>query len=81
MTADRGTRLFRGAQAVYLDGRYEDKNFNHADPATWKPNMRELAEAGVKILAPPTWMLVALNDKGEIVPSTRGRPAPPGSTS
>jgi glycerophosphoryl diester phosphodiesterase len=58
-----------GAQAVYLDGRYEDKNFNHTDPATWKPNMRELAESGVKILAPPTWMLVALNDKGEIVPS------------
>ena len=31
--------------------------------------MQELAASGVRTLGPPTWMLVALNDKNEIVPS------------
>lgn len=58
-----------GAQAVFLDGRYDDKAFNHADPATWKPGMKELADKGVKILAPPLWMLLALDANKKIVPS------------
>jgi len=58
-----------GAQAVFLDDRYEDKAFDHNKPATWKPDMQTLAKDGVKIIAPPMWMLVALDDKGEIVPS------------
>ncbi|NIC04936.1 glycerophosphodiester phosphodiesterase family protein [Billgrantia bachuensis] len=63
-----------GAQAVYLDGRYDDENFDHANPDTWSPSMEELAERGVQILAPPTWMLLAANPEfGEgdsrIVPS------------
>jgi glycerophosphoryl diester phosphodiesterase len=57
-----------GAQAVYLDGRYEDKAFRHDDPQSWKPGMQELAGRGVKILAPPIWMLLALDGK-RIVPS------------
>ena len=64
-----------GAQAVFLDGRYDDKSFNHADPATWKPSMKEIADKGVKIIAPPTWMLLALNEKNEIVPSTYAKAA------
>lgn len=64
-----------GAQAVYLDGRYDDKSFNHADPSTWKPDMKGLAASGVKILAPPTWMLVTLNEKNEIVPSAYAKAA------
>jgi glycerophosphoryl diester phosphodiesterase len=51
-----------GAQAVYLDGRYSDEAFNVAQADTWSPSMAELAEAGVKYLAPPMWMLVTSND-------------------
>jgi glycerophosphoryl diester phosphodiesterase len=58
-----------GAQAVFLDGRYDDKSFNHADAKTWSPSMKELAERGVKIIAPPMWMLVALDHNNQIVPS------------
>ena len=58
-----------GAQAVFLDGRYDDKSFDHADAKTWSPTMKELAQSGVKIIAPPTWMLVALDDNNRIVPS------------
>ena len=50
-----------GEQAVYLDGRYDDEEFDHTDPDSWSPNMEALAEQGVKILAPPTWMLLAAN--------------------
>jgi glycerophosphoryl diester phosphodiesterase len=64
-----------GAQAVYLDDRYDDKAFNHADPSTWSPDMQTLAKEGVKIIAPPLWMLVALDDKGEIVPSVYAKAA------
>jgi glycerophosphoryl diester phosphodiesterase len=58
-----------GKQAVYLDGRYDDPGFDHADPSTWNPNMEELSSMGVNVIAPPMWMLV--KKKGdEIVPST-----------
>jgi glycerophosphoryl diester phosphodiesterase len=61
-------------QAVYLDDRYDVETFDHRDPATWSPSMEELAEQGVKILAPPMWMLLeARPEAGEnedrIVPS------------
>lgn len=58
-----------GEQAVYLDGRYEEDEFDHTDPATWKPSMNDLAARGVKIIAPPMWMLLAVNENGQIVPS------------
>ena len=57
-----------GKQAVYLDGRYEDPAFDHRNPATWSPAMEQLASDGVKIIAPPMWMLLEL-EEGEIVPS------------
>ena len=63
------------AQAVYLDGRYETAGFNHAKPETWKPSMTELKAQGVKILAPPIYMMLALNDKNEIVPSEYAKAA------
>lgn len=61
-------------QAVYLDDRYDVETFDHRDPASWSPSMEELAEQGVKILAPPMWMLLeARPEAGEnedrIVPS------------
>jgi glycerophosphoryl diester phosphodiesterase len=58
-----------GEQAIYLDDRYENWGFDHADPLTWSPTMAELAAAGVKIIAPPMWMLVELSRVGTIVPS------------
>lgn len=58
-----------GQQAVYLDGRYNDETFDVTDPATWNPNMNELAAQGVNYLAPPMWMLVSLDNNNQIVPS------------
>lgn len=58
-----------GKQAVYLDGRYDLEGFDHTKPATWDNSMQELADMGVKIIAPPLWMLVAVGPEGQIVPS------------
>ena len=63
------------AQAVYLDGRYETAGLHPAKPETWKPSMAELKAQGVKILAPPIYMMLALNDKSEIVPSEYAKAA------
>ncbi len=57
-----------GKQAVFLDGRYDDPSFDHTDPSTWSPSMDELIAQGVNIIAPPTWMLVKV-DNGQIAPS------------
>jgi glycerophosphoryl diester phosphodiesterase len=57
-----------GKQAVYLDGRYSS-GIDPTDASTFDPTMAELVDAGVKIIAPPTWMLLATTDEGEIVPS------------
>lgn len=64
-----------GLQAIYLDGRYEQKGFDHTRPETLTPGMKEMADAGVKILAPPIYMLLALNKKNEIVPSAYAKAA------
>lgn len=63
-----------GRQSVYLDGRYEDPAFDVTDPLTWHPSMDELADWGVKIIAPPMWMLVKA-ENGRIVPSLYAREA------
>ena len=63
-----------GAQAVFLDGRFEDPAFDHTDPATWRPSMGALREISVGIIAPPLWMLLAL-DGDHIVPSVYARAA------
>lgn len=57
-----------GAQAVYLDGRYDMEGFDYMDPATFEPSMQALADQGVNYIAPPMWMLVTL-EGDEIVPS------------
>lgn len=65
-----------GKQAVFLDDRDErDKAFDSEKPETWKPGMAELAAQGVKILAPPLWMLVRPGPDGEIEPSAYAREA------
>lgn len=64
-----------GAQAVYLDGRDSDKAFKIDDPSTWKPSMKELADQGVKIIAPPMWMLLSVGEDGKIAPSAYAKAA------
>lgn len=65
-----------GRQAVYLDDRDTTlPGFNPADPKTWKPSMRELADLGVKIIGPPLWMLVTLDGNNRIVPSAYAQAA------
>ena len=58
-----------GEQAVYLDGRYSDASFDHTQPHTWHPSMEELVANGVEIIAPPMWMLLELDQNGDIEPS------------
>jgi len=56
-------------QLVLLDDRYRNAGFNHLNEASWKPSMSELAQSGVRYLAPPIWMLLTLDDDDQIVPS------------
>lgn len=56
-------------RVVYLDGRDSEDSFDPMDLATLDPSMEELAERGLKIIAPPIWMLVTTNENGTIVPS------------
>ena len=64
-----------GVQAVYLEDRYEKRGLDPNKPETWKPSMAELKASGVRILAPPIWAMLALNDKAEIVPSEYAKAA------
>jgi len=58
-----------GRQSAWLDGRYRSRSFDVSEPDSWDPSMAELAQSGVRILAPPLWMLLALNEDGNIMPS------------
>ena len=63
------------AQAVYLEERYEKQGLDPNKPETWKPSMAELKASGVKILGPPIWVMLTLNDNKEIVPSEYAKAA------
>ena len=65
-----------GKQAVYLDDRYETITppLNPNDPNTWQPSMQELAAQGIKIIAPPMWVLLTV-ENGKIVPSLYAKEA------
>jgi glycerophosphoryl diester phosphodiesterase len=68
-----------GAQAVYLDDCDEatdedEGQIDSNDPSTFKPAMQELADIGVRYIAPPMWMLVT-TENGEIVPSAYAKQA------
>ncbi|MBS3814931.1 MAG: glycerophosphodiester phosphodiesterase family protein [Candidatus Bipolaricaulota bacterium] len=58
-----------GKQAVFLDGRYGDSGFDHTKPSTWSPDMKEMFDNGVRIIAPPMWMLMKVDNSGNIFPS------------
>jgi glycerophosphoryl diester phosphodiesterase len=64
-----------GAQAVFLEERYEKQGLDPNKPETWKPSMAELKWSGVRILAPPIWAMLTLNDKKEIIPSEYAKAA------
>ncbi|MEM6972034.1 MAG: glycerophosphodiester phosphodiesterase family protein [Pseudomonadota bacterium] len=57
-----------GAQAVYLDDSYSIEGWDPMDLTTWVQSMADLKAMGVNYLAPPTWVLVTVED-GKIVPS------------
>jgi glycerophosphoryl diester phosphodiesterase len=63
------------AQAIFLEERYEKQGLDPNKPETWKPSMAELKASGVKILGPPIYAMLALNDKKEIVPSEYAKAA------
>ena len=62
-------------QAVYLDGRYDDEAFDITNADSWSPTMAELAADGIKVIAPPLWMLVTLDNDNQIVPSEYAKQA------
>ncbi len=57
-----------GAQAVYLMDEYNIDGYSPMDASTWPNTMHELKAMGINYIAPPTWMLVTL-ENGEIVAS------------
>ncbi|MCI0570342.1 MAG: glycerophosphodiester phosphodiesterase [Myxococcaceae bacterium] len=66
-----------GKQAVFLDGRDEapGSRFDPNNPSTWSPSLEELAAKGVRIVAPPVYVLLTLDASGRIVPSAYARAA------
>ena len=64
-----------GKQAIYLDGRYAQKEFNAAKPELLKPTMKELYAKGVRYIAPPIWVLLTTGSNGEIIPSAYAKAA------
>jgi glycerophosphoryl diester phosphodiesterase len=56
-----------GRQAVYLDSI--DPTANPPIPRQTREELRQLKKAGVKIIAPPLFALLAVNAQNEIVPS------------
>jgi len=60
-----------GKQGVYLDARVDTLEGYDAAVA----GMAELADKGVRIVAPPTWALVTLDAQGRIVPSDYAKAA------
>jgi glycerophosphoryl diester phosphodiesterase len=67
-------------QAVFLDDRYETREtpqtplLNPNDPTSWVPSMQELRAKGIRIIAPPTFVLLTV-ENGKIVPSKYAKAA------
>lgn len=63
-------------QAVFLDDRYDyNSAFDLQNSATWSPSMADLKTQGVEIIAPPLWVLVALDADKKIIPSEYAKAA------
>jgi glycerophosphoryl diester phosphodiesterase len=64
-----------GRQTVFLDERNETDGLDPNRPETWRPDMAALAAEGVRIIAPPIWMLLTLDAEKRIVPSAYAKAA------
>ena len=64
-----------GKQAVFLDGRYDQIDPSDPSAKDLEPSMKEIAEAGVNIIAPPMWVLLKVNERGKVRPSKYARRA------
>jgi glycerophosphoryl diester phosphodiesterase len=58
-----------GKQAVALNDRFDSHTQDPNDPLTWDPTIEQLVADGVRIIAPPMWVLLTVKN-GKIVPST-----------
>ncbi|MGX9350026.1 glycerophosphodiester phosphodiesterase family protein [Shimia sp. W99] len=63
-----------GKQAVFLDASYNLEGFNPNDAATFPYDFADLKAKGVNYIAPPMWMLVAV-EHDRIVPSAYAKAA------
>lgn len=54
-----------GRQAVMLDGR-SLQQLNPQAPTSFSPSMEEMRALGITIIASPLWMLLNVNDQGEL---------------
>lgn len=63
-----------GKQAVFLDERNPSSQFDHRNPDSYQPGMNDLVDQGVRIIAPPLWMLLDVSE-GQVVPSAYARAA------
>ncbi len=63
-----------GKQAVFLVEPADD-SWDGEDPSTWTNQPAELAEMGVKYLAPAIFMMLTLDENGQIVPSAYAKAA------
>jgi glycerophosphoryl diester phosphodiesterase len=62
-------------QAVFLDDRYDDADFDPQHADTWSPSMEELKNQGVEYIAPPLWVLVTLDAENKLIPSEYAKAA------
>lgn len=61
--------------SVFLDERNDTQGLDPLQVQTWQPSMKELYQQGVRIIAPPLWMLVTLDEHQKIVPSPYAKAA------
>lgn len=54
-----------GRQAIMLDGR-SLQQLNPQAPTSFSPSMEEIRAMGIKVIASPLWMLIHVNDQGEL---------------
>ncbi|MBJ3775292.1 glycerophosphodiester phosphodiesterase family protein [Acuticoccus mangrovi] len=57
-----------GKQAVFLV-EPQDDNWDEQDPSTWANSPAEIAGMGINYLAPAIFMMLTLDENGDIVPS------------
>jgi glycerophosphoryl diester phosphodiesterase len=61
--------LGTAATPVLLDERYSNADVAASTQETFEPAMREFTAMGLRIIAPPTWVLVQSSPDGRIVPT------------